>query len=246
MENTNENQVILPIAVMIGVTGLVGRQLLSQLLESGRYREIYAVVRKRFELSAVEAASATQVTWLEIPDFTQLKDTLSRYDFLGADVFSSLGSTQKQAGSKAAFYQIDHDYNLAFAEVTRQQGARHFLIVSAMGADAKSLIFYNRVKGELELDIQQIGFEYYSIFRPSLLLGQHKDARLGESVAQSIFTLGQSLLPKTFYACPITGEQVAFAMSQVSALKSKSLLDEKNATASLVNVYSNKMMLCMS
>lgn len=246
VENSNENQAILPIAVMIGVTGLVGRQLISQMLESGRYREIYVVVRKRFELSAVEAASVTQVTWLEIPDFTQLKSMLGGYNFKGADVFSSLGSTQKQAGSKAAFYQIDHDYNLAFAEVTRQQGARHFLIVSAMGADAQSLIFYNRVKGELESDIQQIGFEYCSIFRPSLLLGQHKDARLGESVAQSIFTLGQSLLPKTFYARPITGAQVALAMSQVSALKSKALSNEKNATAPHVDIYSNKMMLCMS
>ncbi len=273
MKENKEIKEITPIAVIIGVTGLVGRQLISLLLESGRYQQIYAVVRKRFELSVAEKASFTQVVWLEIPDFSQLRNVISGYDLQNADVFSTLGSTQKQAGSKSAFYQIDHDYNLTFAELTYQQGARHMLLVSAMGADAQSLIFYNRVKGELESDIRSIGFDYFSIFRPSLLLGQREDSRFGERVAQNLFDWGKILLPKNFYASPISGVQVAFAMSQVSALKSlavlrnptissansqqlssehmlsKHLTSERSEEKSIdphVEIYSNKMMLNIS
>lgn len=251
MNNTVENENTLPIAVVIGATGLVGRQLIHQLLNSGHYREIYAVVRKRFDL---EVSTVTSLTWIEIPDFIQLKSILGTYDFKDADVFSTLGSTQKQAGSKAAFYQIDHDYNLAFAQVTLQQGARHILLVSAMGADTGSLVYYNRVKGELEQDVQRLNFEYCSIFRPSLLLGERQDARLLEGAAQSFFQWGQNILPKTFYARPITAQQVASAMCQAALLKSK-VVTQGQATpvysselseTSHVEIYSNKMMLSAS
>lgn len=253
MNNTNESESVLPIAVVIGATGLVGRQLINQLLTSGHYREVCAVVRKRFDLDALTAATA--LTWIEIPDFTQLKNILETYDFQDADVFSTLGSTQKQAGSKAAFYQIDHDYNLAFAEVSQQQGARHLLLVSAMGADAESMVYYNRVKGLLEQDVQHLNFEHCSIFRPSLLLGERQDARLLEGAAQTFFQWGQSLLPKNFYARPITAKQVASAMSQAALLKSKTstqkrvesaIYSPERSDASHVEVYSNKMMLEMS
>ncbi|GAC1371141.1 MAG: oxidoreductase [Aquirhabdus sp.] len=252
MNSTAENEMTLPIAVVIGATGLVGRQLLSQLLATGHYREVYAVVRKRFDLASTTDAV---LTWIEIPDFTQLKNELQKYDFQDADAFSTLGSTLKQAGSKAAFYQIDHDYNLAFAEVTQQQGARHLLLVSAMGADTGSMVYYNRVKGELEQDVQHLNFAHCSIFRPSLLLGERQDSRLLEGAAQSIFQWGNNLLPKTFYARPITAQQVATAMYKVAVLKSKTL-DQDQATkpvyspersvTSHVEIYSNKMMLSAS
>lgn len=252
MNDTAENEMTLPIAVVIGATGLVGRQLIQQLLESGHYREIYAVVRKRFDL---DMSTDALLTWIEIPDFTQLKIELQKYDFKDADAFSTLGSTLKQAGSKAAFYQIDHDYNLAFAEVAQQQGARHLLLVSAMGADAGSMVYYNRVKGELEQDVQHLNFEHLSIFRPSLLLGERHDARLLEGAAQSFFQWGQNLLPKTFYARPITAQQVASAMSLAALLKSKTLAQKHTEAAvyspdlsapSKVEIYSNKMMLSAS
>lgn len=262
MNNAAENDLALPIAVVIGATGLVGRQLINQLLISGHYRVIYAVVRKHFDLNTLDASTTTTpLTWIEIADFTQLKNVLKKYDFKDADVFSALGSTQKQAGSKAAFYKIDHDYNLAFAEVTQQQGARHLLLVSAMGADTGSLVYYNRVKGELEQDAQRLNFEHCSIFRPSLLLGERQDARLLEGVAQNFFQWGQNLLPKTFSARPITAQQVATAMYQAALLKSKSVVKNQGvdstdhepikaavysselSVASQVEIFSNKMML---
>lgn len=252
MNNSTENLVTSPIAVVIGATGLVGRELLNQLLLSGHYRVVYAVVRKPFVLAfAGDTTLTTRLEWIEVPDFTQLKSVLETYDFKDADVFSALGSTQKQAGSKEAFYRIDHDYNLAFAEVAQQQGARHLLLVSAMGADVGSMVFYNRVKGELEHDVRHLNFEQCSIFRPSLLLGERKDARLMEGAAQSLFQWGQNLLPKTFYARPITGLQVASAMCKVAALKSKIVNQDEVYSPDLssvaqVDVYSNKIMLSMS
>ncbi len=252
LKNAAESESVLPSAVVIGATGLVGRQLIQQLLTSGHYREVYAVVRKRFDLASTTDAV---LTWIEIPDFTQLKVELQKYDFKDADAFSTLGSTLKQAGSKAAFYQIDHDYNLVFAEVTQQQGARHLLIVSAMGADTGSLVYYNRVKGELEQDVQHLNFAHCSIFRPSLLLGERKDARLVEGAAQSLFQWGNSLLPKTFYARPITAQQVATAMCQVALLKSKAadqdptaepVYSPERSATSHIEIYSNKMMLSTS
>lgn len=250
MNNTAKNNSTLPIAVVIGATGLVGRELVKQLLTSGHYSEIYAVVRQRFDLSVLETSiSTTSLSWIEIADFTQLKNVLTQYDFTDADVFSTLGSTQKQAGSKAAFYKIDHDYNLAFAQVTQQQGARHILLVSAMGANNGSLVYYNRVKGELEQDVQRLNFEHCSIFRPSLLLGERQDARLLEGAAQHFFQWGQSLLPKTFYARPITAQQVAAAMCQAAFLRSKSTDKYQDqayleaGTSSQVDIISNKMML---
>ncbi len=235
---TSQNQPA--IAIVIGGSGLVGHQLLTQLVSSGHYQTIYAVVRKSFDLPMTTSKSLsqkTQLQWLEIPDFSQMKSVLEKIDLTNADAFSALGSTLKQAGSKAAFYQIDHDYNLAFAQITHQQGAKHLLLVSAMGADANSIIYYNRVKGELESDVQQVGFERVSIFRPSLLIGtRSQETRLAEGFAQKLFTMSQSVLPATFSSRPIEAGRVALAMWQV-AQKS-----QDQATAK-VHIYSNQMML---
>jgi len=248
-------------AIVIGATGLVGHELLSRLLLSGHYQTIYAVVRKPEAESPTTSANApTRIEWIVTPDFTQLATRLASYDLTGADAFSALGSTQKQAGSKAAFYQIDHDYNLAFAEAVFQQGARHLLLVSAQGANPDSFIFYNKVKGELEADVSKIDFDFVSIFRPSLLLGERSnDKRLGEGLAQTIFNLSNPMIPAPFSARPIEASRVALAMAQMAYLKSLryreaiTQVQTQVGTASLgpettphhhkVSIYSNQAML---
>lgn len=94
--------------------------------------------------------------------------------------FCCLGTTIKQAGSEAAFRAVDHDLVLAFAERARALGARHLLVISALGADAHSPVFYNRVKGELEAALQAQDWPQLTIVRPSLLLGARREFRLGE------------------------------------------------------------------
>ncbi len=250
-----------PSAIVIGATGLVGQQLLSRLLLSGHYETIYAIVRKPVaEPQATRTNATTQIRWIVIADFSQLATALASYDLTGADAFSALGSTQKLAGSKAAFYQIDHDYNLAFAQAVWSQGARHLLLVSAQGANPNSLIFYNKVKGELEADVSKIDFDFVSIFRPSLLLGDRPhDKRLGEGLAQSLFNLSKPILPATFSARPIEAGRVALAMTQMAYLKSLRYREtmaqvhahvehigqstETTAHSHKVSIYSNQAML---
>jgi uncharacterized protein YbjT (DUF2867 family) len=101
-------------------------------------------------------------------------------------VFCALGTTIKTAGSQDAFRKVDHDYVVNLAKFCAKNGVRKFLVVSAMGADSSSRIFYNRVKGEMEVAIQQLSIPTVAIFRPSLLMGKRKEFRSGEKVAQAI------------------------------------------------------------
>ena len=99
-------------------------------------------------------------------------------------VVCALGTTIRQAGSQEAFRLVDHTLVLEIARLARAQGARHFLVVSALGADPASRVFYNRVKGEMERDLAALGFDAVTVARPSLLLGERAEFRLGERLGQ--------------------------------------------------------------
>jgi uncharacterized protein YbjT (DUF2867 family) len=108
-------------------------------------------------------------------------------EWFGVDaVFCALGTTIRKAGSQEAFRKVDFDYPLAVARAGRAQGARHFLLVSAMGASARSSVFYSRVKGELEDAILALGYPSVTIARPSVLLGDRDERRPGEELAKKI------------------------------------------------------------
>lgn len=201
-------------AIVIGATGLVGAQLVAQLAQSDHYHTVYQIVRRQ---PVVDCSAKVQT--LVIPDFTQLETALQDLQLNGADAFSALGTTQKVAGSKQAFYDVDFTLNLNFAKLMQQQGAGHFLLLSATGADAKSMIFYNRVKGELEQAVTALDFARLSIFQPSLLIGQHQDSRLAEGLAQSLFKTFKPLIPETWSYRPIEAQRVAIAMLKVAILQ---------------------------
>ena len=201
-------------AIVIGATGLVGAQVVAQLAQSDRYQTVYQIVRRQ---PVVDCSAKVQT--LVIPDFSQLELALKDLQLTGADAFSTLGTTQKVAGSKQAFYDVDFSLNLHFAELMQQHGAGHFLLLSATGADAKSLVFYNRVKGELEQAVTALGFARLSIFQPSLLIGQHQDSRLAEGLAQSLFKTFKPLIPETWSYRPIEAQRVATAMLKAAALR---------------------------
>jgi uncharacterized protein YbjT (DUF2867 family) len=99
---------------------------------------------------------------------------------------TSIGTTIREAGSQAAFRRVDFEYPLAIARLGHQQGARHFLLVSALGANSESGIFYNRVKGELEDQLRSLGYRAVTIARPSLLLGKRDEFRFLERVGSVI------------------------------------------------------------
>lgn len=163
------------IALVVGATGLIGRQLVKLLLESSRYKQVRVLIRK--SLNNPHPKLVEVLYNFAQPDATQV---------VGDDVFCCLGTTIKQAGSKEAFYAVDHEYPLQIARFARQNGAAQYLIVTAMGASPDSSIFYNRVKGEVERDLRTVGFNALHIFRPSLLLGDRGETRLGEKIGEKV------------------------------------------------------------
>lgn len=162
------------IALIAGASGLVGSSLLRQLLASEEYGHVIAVGRRPLELTHPKLSQV-------VVDFAAL-DAVAvslRCD----DAFCCLGTTIKQAGSREAFRAVDHRAVLALAWAVKQQGAQRFFVVSALGADAASRVFYNRVKGEMEAALMVLGFGTLAIFRPALLLGRRERPRVGEALA---------------------------------------------------------------
>lgn len=163
---------------LAGATGLVGHETLLQLLEDHTVRQVVAVVRRPLGVTHPKLDE-------RVVDFEELESALAAEvtGAGGADIaICCLGTTIKQAGSQQQFRRVDHDYVMAFARAAKAASVQHFLVVSALGANAASLTFYNRVKGQVEEELRQLSFRALTIARPSLLLGDRKDFRLGERV----------------------------------------------------------------
>jgi len=172
-------------ALLAGATGLIGSALLPLLLASDRYTRVVVVGRRTVALNH--------------PKLSQVITDLGRLDAVAAqlgadDVYCCLGTTIKQAGSQSAFYQVDFEYVVALARLSVAGGAAQFLVVSSLGADASSGIYYSRVKGEMEQAVRALPFRALHIFRPSLLLGERARPRLGERVAAFGLALFRPLL----------------------------------------------------
>lgn len=188
---------------MAGSTGLVGQALVRQLAAERTWREVRALVRHALppDLSVPNVVSV-QVDY----------DRLDRPpDWAAADhVFCALGTTMRQAGSSQAFRRVDFEYPVALARAALARGARHFLLVSAVGAAPNSRFFYNRVKGEVEAAITALGFRSVTIARPSLILGPRREPRLGEQIGK---LLGLVSPPRWR---PVQAAQVARALVEAA------------------------------
>lgn len=195
-------------AWIAGASGLVGGQLLPLLLASGRYAKVTALGRR--PLPPQPGLESLVV------DFNDLDNVLpgSHVD----DVFCCLGTTMKTAGSQEAFRHVDFHCVVELAGLARERGARQFLMVSAMGANAGSPVFYNRVKGEAEEAVKALRIPSVAIFQPSLLLGDRQEHRAGERVAMALAPVFSPLLagPLRKYR-PIEARDVAKAMVAVAA-----------------------------
>ena len=192
-------------ALLAGATGLVGRALLPMLLAGKHYRSVRVLLRR----AAPDIKTSAKLKIHRV-DFASLPAALPTAD----DVFIALGTTIKVAGSEAAFRQVDFDYVVNTARAARAAGATRLAVVSALGADAKSRIFYNRVKGEMQAAIAQLGYESVVIAQPSMLLGDRaplgQPARSGEIwTARLLGPLGW-MVPKGVR--PIQARAVASAL----------------------------------
>jgi uncharacterized protein YbjT (DUF2867 family) len=189
------------IALVAGASGLIGSQLLELLLNDNRYKKVIALSRKPLSSNHPKLENV-------VMDFDKLAE---HPDVLRADdIFCCLGTTMKQAGSQKAFYKVDFEYPLEIAKITRRLGARQYLLVTALGANKKSSIYYNRVKGEIEEAVGSQDFESYHIFRPSFLQGDRIENRPGEQATTTFFKLFGFLVPRKYKA--IHSVKVARAM----------------------------------
>jgi len=167
----------MPSIAILGATGLVGRHCLDLLTRDPAFTRIVVLARRKFAEAMAPRVEA------HIVDFDHLED---RREALGVDqVICALGTTIKAVGgSKERFRDVDFRIPLDAARIARAQGARHFLLVSALGASVESRFFYSRVKGELEDALRSVGYRSLTIVRPSLLLGDRSERRLGEEIGK--------------------------------------------------------------
>jgi uncharacterized protein YbjT (DUF2867 family) len=192
-------------ALLAGATGLIGRAMLPMLLASKHYRRVHVLLRRA--VPDIKAGAKLKVHQV---DFARLPAAFPTVD----DVFITLGTTIKVAGSEAAFRQVDFDFVVNTARAARAAGATRLAVVSALGADANSRVFYNRVKGEMQTAVAQLGYESVVIAQPSLLLGDRaalgQPARSGEMWAARLLGPVGWMVPKGVR--PIPAHAVASAL----------------------------------
>lgn len=185
--------------LLLGATGLVGRELLALLLREPRISSVLALVRRDVQFPSEPKLSVL------VTDFEQLHAHADR--FRVDQIFCALGTTIRQAGTQENFRRVDHDYPLMAARLAHEHGVSHYSLVSALGANSRSRVFYNRVKGETEAAIASVGIPSVTIARPSLLVGQRSEVRLGERIGHLL-----GLLAPPSYR-PIAAKDVAAALT---------------------------------
>jgi uncharacterized protein YbjT (DUF2867 family) len=191
-------------ALLAGATGLIGRELLTRLLAEPAYAQVHVLLRR----AAADLPTHPKLQ-VQTVDFGALP-ALPAVD----DVYIALGTTIKVAGSQEAFRRVDHDFVVAVATAARAAGAQRLAIVSALGADTNSRIFYNRVKGEMQTDVARLGFAAVAFAQPSLLAGDRaslgQPVRAGEVWATRLLGPVMALVPRGIR--PIAARDVAAAL----------------------------------
>ncbi len=190
-------------ATVIGATGLIGSYLLELLLKDDRFDSVRVLVRRPFEPDHPKLEK-------KLVDFTDAESF--RLALEGSDVvFCCIGTTQKKVkGDKEAYRKIDYDITVNAARFCKLNGCETFVFVSSVGANSKSNNFYLKLKGEIEDAVRAVGLRHVHIMQPSLLLGDRKESRLGEKIAQWVIPVISFLIPKKYR--PIHARKVAEMM----------------------------------
>ena len=179
--------------LILGATGLVGRNALVQALARPAVTQVIAPTRKPL-------ATKDKLMNPVAPKLELLLSEVASWEPDAA--ICATGTTIKKAGSKEAFRSVDHDLPLAFAQRAHQASTQNFALVSAIGASVDSYFFYSRVKGELERDIREIGFRSLTILRPGIIGGKREESRFAEGVALGLSRILAPILPKKFHVNP--------------------------------------------
>jgi len=200
-------------ATLIGATGLIGNYLLEEMLQDDYYDTVRILIRRPVLRQAQELTHPKLEK--KLVDFSKsdsLLVALSNSDV----VFCAIGTTQKKVkGDKAAYRKVDYDIPVNAARFCKMTGCEKFILVSSVGANSKSNNFYLKLKGEVEDAVKAIGLKTVHIMRPSVLLGDRKEFRMGEKISKGLMSVFSFLIPSKYK--PIHGRDVAKAM--VAAVK---------------------------
>jgi uncharacterized protein YbjT (DUF2867 family) len=197
-------------ALVIGATGATGKELVKQLLENENYSKVKIFVRSKIDLSNAKLEQ-------HVVDFDKISEW--KNEFVGDDLFSALGTTIKIAKTKENQYRIDYTYQYEVAKFASENKVKNYVLVSAYGANSKSLIFYSRMKGELENAIKKLSFEQIHIFQPGILDRNISDNRFMEKLSLKVIRFFNKLgILKSQKPLPV--KELASKMIQV--VKSKS------------------------
>ncbi|MGH7520207.1 MAG: NAD-dependent epimerase/dehydratase family protein [Gemmatimonadales bacterium] len=195
-------------ALLAGATGLVGSHVLEYLLADDAWSRVITVGRR----TTSQRHDKLEQRLVDLGAIDAIADRPP-----ADDVFCCLGTTIKQAGSQQAFRRVDYDFVVGLARAGVRVGATQFLLVSAIGADPESRVFYSRVKGEAEAAVRKLPYRAIQIFRPSLLLGERSEFRLGERIAMVGAPLLQLFLVSRLRRYrPIQASDLARAMVRVA------------------------------
>jgi len=201
-------------AVVLGSTGLIGSEVLNQLLTDDAFTKVRALVRKPLSISH----SKLEVCITDFSNYNDYQTKLGKGDC----IFSCIGTTNaKVKGDKALYRTIDFDIPVNAARFGKEAGFHQFLLVSAVGANSKSSIFYSRVKGEVEEVIATFQFKSFHVFRPSVLLGNRNEKRMGERIGKVLFTVFSFLIPSKYKG--IQAADVAKAMIKAAKERKKGM-----------------------
>ncbi len=200
-------------AIVFGASGFIGSYLLETLLESEVYEEVIVVVRTK--LSKQHSKLKTIIA-----DYHSLAQ--HQHELIADDVYITVGTTKKKTPDTETYYQIDHDYPVLAAAITKSNGATSVLMVTAVGASVNSSIFYSRTKGEVERDVIAIDFRHTHIFRPSMIMGERTEKRALEKFFINLFAGVNLLMVGNLnkYKC-ILAKDVATAMFEAAQKPTK-------------------------
>jgi uncharacterized protein YbjT (DUF2867 family) len=186
-------------AILAGATGLVGGECLRQLLASPRYGRVVVVTRR-----ALRPVLRHEKLHELVVEFARLGEVRAR--LRGDHVFCALGTTIRKAGSQQRFREVDYEYPLQLARLTLDDGARHFSVVSALGASRSSPFFYSRVTGEMEEGLRQMNWPSLAVLRPSVIAGERAEPRPLERLSEHLLRFA----PSTWR--PVAASDIAAAM----------------------------------
>lgn len=201
------------LALLAGASGLIGKNVVELLLQGAEYQKVTIFVRRPLGVSHPKLEEVV-INFGKLPKYKKY--------FHVDDVFCCLGTTIKKAETQQAFKKVDVDYPLEMGMLAKEMQARNFLIISSMGADPESKFFYNRMKGQVEVGLKEMGLNTLCVLRPSLLLGARNEVRLGEKIGGlfarlfSVMMIGHLKKYK-----PVEAKDVALTMYKIAQREEK-------------------------